>query len=667
MSARRKNCLPCLNPKRGRRNPDEDEAVLQDLAWASGERVGVLAAAQGATIGSLTCAPGEVLQVASQAFAGGGAFTRGQLARELAGRKGCRGRRLAPATAEREVGKAIKTFAEKGLVRVVGHERTNDGRQGAERFMLTERGENLAVGTRLVRAQKFGEDAVEAEIARFEAEALAAEGERLYGRRAQARKAALARLRTARRLTKKAQVKGRTRTIVMPHAPSPYGPECKLCGIKHSLKAHRSHSTPGVTSTGEAVARGRARKTAARKPAPKVPARHAPASVPKADESTLPAFARLVLATARDEGRRTGDDSILITIVHRGYRARGGSLGLAAFKKRLLDANKAGLVQLARADLVGDLDRREVEASEVKHLTASFHLIRTDDRKSNPRRPSVKKKRAKKKATAKRKAAQRRVAKKAARKTVSRQKRSRARARKPAGRAKATRNNPRSPEATLDLLAKATHYVGAMARSRTRSERANAAEQARLYLAEVERYPSALTPSMRALAKRVKDSIKAAWKAPLNVSAQKNPLLGVLSTGNPATQVGRKVRWKDMPASIRNSPAARKAAMIAARADGIPLEELEGEVVLAPPGTANHVSIVGELDSIRYKALTKSRRAKTSRGQRIVWDHAAGDHGHGRRRTKPQLVVHDPRSGATVLASRRGTRAGYSSRRGLTG
>ena len=64
----------------------------------------------------------------------------------------------------------------------------------------------------------------------------------------------------------------------------------------------------------------------------------------------------------------------------------GGSLSLDAFKQMLLLANKKGLVQLSRADLVGAMDRELVNKSEInidntgnitdrEHSWTSLHFI----------------------------------------------------------------------------------------------------------------------------------------------------------------------------------------------------------------------------------------------------------------------------------------------------
>jgi len=49
---------------------------------------------------------------------------------------------------------------------------------------------------------------------------------------------------------------------------------------------------------------------------------------------------------------------------------------LADFKKRLVAAHRAGLLTLARADLVEAMDRWDVAKSEAAYLSATYHFIR---------------------------------------------------------------------------------------------------------------------------------------------------------------------------------------------------------------------------------------------------------------------------------------------------
>lgn len=63
------------------------------------------------------------------------------------------------------------------------------------------------------------------------------------------------------------------------------------------------------------------------------------------------------------------------------HPARRG-LSLADFKARLVEAHRAGLLHLARADLVAAMDPELVARSETHYLNATFHFIVTDAEES---------------------------------------------------------------------------------------------------------------------------------------------------------------------------------------------------------------------------------------------------------------------------------------------
>lgn len=97
----------------------------------------------------------------------------------------------------------------------------------------------------------------------------------------------------------------------------------------------------------------------------------------------LQAFARAVRAAAAEvtgEGR-FGDRRVFIAALWRRV-ARGdlAGLGLADFKRRLLDANRAGDLSLARADLVDAMDPALVAESEIRDLGSSFHFVLDEPR-----------------------------------------------------------------------------------------------------------------------------------------------------------------------------------------------------------------------------------------------------------------------------------------------
>jgi hypothetical protein len=96
-----------------------------------------------------------------------------------------------------------------------------------------------------------------------------------------------------------------------------------------------------------------------------------PAVVPRDD---LPAFAARVLDVARQTRTgRFGDNKVFISHV---LRALGSKEDVEALKGRVLEAHRARLLTLARADLVEAMDPRDVAESEVRYLHATFHFIR---------------------------------------------------------------------------------------------------------------------------------------------------------------------------------------------------------------------------------------------------------------------------------------------------
>ncbi len=82
---------------------------------------------------------------------------------------------------------------------------------------------------------------------------------------------------------------------------------------------------------------------------------------------------------------RFGDDRVFIAAVWRAAQAGPAVLHgpLSAFKTRLIEANRAGLLRLHRADLVGSMGDELVGESETRHLNATFHFV-----ESHPRRTS---------------------------------------------------------------------------------------------------------------------------------------------------------------------------------------------------------------------------------------------------------------------------------------
>ena len=92
-------------------------------------------------------------------------------------------------------------------------------------------------------------------------------------------------------------------------------------------------------------------------------------------EEDLRMFAERVLDAARSSpSGRFGDDRVFISHVWRALKG-GTSLNERSFKNRLLEANRARLLALSRADLVEAMDPADVAASEIRYLGATFHFV----------------------------------------------------------------------------------------------------------------------------------------------------------------------------------------------------------------------------------------------------------------------------------------------------
>lgn len=104
-----------------------------------------------------------------------------------------------------------------------------------------------------------------------------------------------------------------------------------------------------------------------------------PARPTEAQEIDLSAFAeRIRHAASACTSGRFGQGKIFISHVYRKFRELHPKIRLeeSAFKKKLTEANNAGLLALARADLVQAMDPEDVAQSETRYLNATFHFIR---------------------------------------------------------------------------------------------------------------------------------------------------------------------------------------------------------------------------------------------------------------------------------------------------
>jgi hypothetical protein len=97
-----------------------------------------------------------------------------------------------------------------------------------------------------------------------------------------------------------------------------------------------------------------------------------------ANGDDLARFAEQVRTAARSSiAGRFGPNKVFIGQVWRQLETQPAFLqmNLAAFKSRLVEANRAGLVSLSRADLVEAMNPHDVATSETRHLNAVFHFV----------------------------------------------------------------------------------------------------------------------------------------------------------------------------------------------------------------------------------------------------------------------------------------------------
>ena len=101
---------------------------------------------------------------------------------------------------------------------------------------------------------------------------------------------------------------------------------------------------------------------------------------PPALDLDLDTFARRVVEAARSSPTgRFGDNQVFIAHVWDALKddPAFAAPGVEGFKARLAEANNARRLDLSRADLVEAMDPDDVRRSEVRHLGATFHFVRT--------------------------------------------------------------------------------------------------------------------------------------------------------------------------------------------------------------------------------------------------------------------------------------------------
>jgi len=84
-----------------------------------------------------------------------------------------------------------------------------------------------------------------------------------------------------------------------------------------------------------------------------------------------------VAAIGHDANERYGWRKVFLAAVHAALGGEG-AIHLEAFKRRMVSAHRAGLLVLARADLVAAMPQAAVASSEVSDGGAEFHFVLDD-------------------------------------------------------------------------------------------------------------------------------------------------------------------------------------------------------------------------------------------------------------------------------------------------
>jgi hypothetical protein len=101
---------------------------------------------------------------------------------------------------------------------------------------------------------------------------------------------------------------------------------------------------------------------------------------------TVLGVAQAVEENPTADGRARGrfGRKVFIAAIRRGLKQTGyWRLTRARIDELLVDANRDGLLQLTRADLVGAMDPAEVRVSEIKSLGSTFHFVVADRAERN--------------------------------------------------------------------------------------------------------------------------------------------------------------------------------------------------------------------------------------------------------------------------------------------
>lgn len=178
--------------------------------------------------------------------------------------------------------------------------------------------------------------------------------------------------------------------VVRPHRRT--SAQCTKCGQFHTMAEHAKHGktstpvaspkperrgTPRVKSNAKSKVKSKTgAKTKRSTATPGLQASPAPSPGPRAPRDAVDLL-REAIRQVPPEGR-FGWKVFIIDIWKAAVRL-GLGMTLDEFKRWLVTLNRDGVIQLARADLVGAMDRDRVQKSEIGSLGATFHFILDDE------------------------------------------------------------------------------------------------------------------------------------------------------------------------------------------------------------------------------------------------------------------------------------------------
>jgi hypothetical protein len=153
----------------------------------------------------------------------------------------------------------------------------------------------------------------------------------------------------------------------------------ELCSIPESAKVQKAldmfllhHLAQSGTKTIEKAVIRRALGISAQ--------RNKSQTEPRPQSTDLNHFAKVVMEAAHRTRDGWVGNKVFISRVWTEIQNQGGLEGISfdAFKGQLVQANRARLISLSRADLAPFMDQQDVLASEIRHMEATFHFLVVD-------------------------------------------------------------------------------------------------------------------------------------------------------------------------------------------------------------------------------------------------------------------------------------------------